>query len=216
MACNSWQEELVAHLYGELEPEQEQGVVAHLEACTDCRDSFEHLSSTRRWLQQSVPAVPFAPRVLVLQPRRSGWIAGALVTGSLSAALVFGLGLLARPWVAGEAPSLAPESRPDTSELLRGFRDRIETLNSRIDQLELQTAEEERSGRAAPATLTRSQLEQELQRVERRFQRERIRDLEYMLRAMTAAESRTDSWIDQTREALQLIAMRQEAGISEH
>jgi hypothetical protein len=226
MACDSWQETLVAHLYGELDAEREQGMLAHLQSCAVCLESREQLSSTRRWLQQGAPAVPLAPRVLVLEPRRRGWIAGALLTGALSAAVVSGFAYLALPRADGhrslvgdeaQAAKLADVARPpETDEIVRVFHDRIDSLNRRIDQLEQQGPEGSPAAGGAQVTLTANALQQELQRVERRFQRERIRDLEYMLRAVTATENRTDNWIHETREALQLIAMGQQGGISEH
>ena len=60
------------------------------------------------------------------------------------------------------------------------------------------------------ALLTRDELRDELKRVERRLDRERARDLEYLLRSMTAAEMRTGTWMDQTQEAIHFLTLSQD------
>jgi hypothetical protein len=51
--------------------------------------------------------------------------------------------------------------------------------------------------------------------MKRRIDRERQDDLELLMRSLTASELRTGSWIDETREALQVIALRQDPRFSE-
>ena len=54
-----------------------------------------------------------------------------------------------------------------------------------------------------------------LEGLERRVNRERAEDLEYVMRSLTAAEMRTGSWMDQTEDALTMLAMRQDPRFTE-
>jgi hypothetical protein len=90
---------LSAHLDGELPPEVEARVDAHLEACADCRAEFDDLDAARSTLR-SLPTVP-APAGLVTgivrarqRASRRG-VALALVAASL--AVVVGLAATPAP-----------------------------------------------------------------------------------------------------------------------
>jgi hypothetical protein len=63
---------------------------------------------------------------------------------------------------------------------------------------------------STPAFLTRSDLRHELDALERRVQRDRVSDLQYVLRSLAASEVRTDTWIDHTQEAIALLALSQD------
>ena len=70
MSCKHWNDEWVAHLYGEMNPAEEADLVRHLDGCASCRDTLEQLSGSRSLLRESAPLVPDAPRVVVLRPQR--------------------------------------------------------------------------------------------------------------------------------------------------
>ena len=44
MPCNEWNEQWVAKLYGELDPEEDRLLTGHLESCEECRDALDELS----------------------------------------------------------------------------------------------------------------------------------------------------------------------------
>ena len=61
MACSSWSNDWIAHLYGELAPEQERALVDHLEGCAACRQTMDDLSASRQLLREYAPPVPGTP-----------------------------------------------------------------------------------------------------------------------------------------------------------
>lgn len=80
-------------------------------------------------------------------------------------------------------------------------------MQQRLERLEETTA--------PPEGMTAAQFQEELASVERRFNKERVRDLEYVMRSLTASEVRTGTWMDQTHEALTMLAMWQDGGFEE-
>ena len=70
MSCKSWNEEWVAHLYGELDAVEEHRLTEHLGDCSECRKSLEQLEASRRMLREFAPPELAAPRVLVLPAQR--------------------------------------------------------------------------------------------------------------------------------------------------
>jgi predicted transcriptional regulator of viral defense system len=83
------------------------------------------------------------------------------------------------------------------------------------DLLALRQRLEHLENRPSEDGLTPEQLRAELDRLERRFRQERVRDLEYVVRTLTASEHRVGTWMDQTQEALTLVALRQDPRFSE-
>lgn len=208
MACKHWKDGWVAHLYDELEPAQERELVEHLECCAACRETLDGLQLSRQLLQEAAPHVPAAPRVVVLQPRRSWSPTWSFAAGAACAVVVFGLGLLAGPRllddgarperVAAREPvrAVKPRAMPATQTTLREFGERLGQLED-------------------SPQLTPLELRKELDNLERRLKRERIRDLEQMLRSFAASEMRTGSWMDRTDNRLAMLALSQDPRFSE-
>ena len=80
-------------------------------------------------------------------------------------------------------------------------------MQERLDRLEGTTP--------PPEGMTAAEFQEELARVERRFNKERVQDLEYVMRSLTASEVRTGTWMDQTHDALTMLAMRQDGEFEE-
>ncbi len=190
MSCKEWKTEWVAWLYDELDGEELRAATLHLERCADCRATMDRLSYSQRVLKESAPAVPAAPRVVVLQPKRAWSPIWAFAAGAACAVVVFGLGFFAAPG----GPSVPAPA--------------IQQFENRLALLESGTTDN------APP-LTEAQLRQSLDRLERRFNRARQTDLEYLMQSITASELRTGSWLDQTHTAMNLLAMRQDPRFSE-
>jgi hypothetical protein len=226
MSCTKWNDEWIAHLYGELEPAQERALATHLEGCAACRTTLAELRASHELLQEAAPEIPATPRVVVLRPRPIWSTAWAFAGGAACALLLFGLGFVAGPrWTGDErgAQSLPPhedamppagtpergvagDATPAASEPTPEILEDLLAIAQRVARLEDRPAEE---------AFTPVQLREELDQLERRFQRERVRDLEYVIRSLTASELRTGTWMDQTQEALTLLALRQDPRFSE-
>ena len=215
MACKLWKDDWVAHLYGELEPAEESVLVGHLEGCAACRETLNGLKTSRLLLQDAAPPIPATPRVVVLQPRSSWSPIRSFAAGVACAVLVFGLGLFAGPLLLDDATqsdrvtssepvrNVEPETVPPTDETLQDLKNDFFAMNERLARLE--------GGRR----VTRIDLRKELDNLERRLNRERVRDLELVVQSFTAAELRTGSWMDQTDNRLTMLALRQDPRFSE-
>lgn len=212
MACNEWNDEWVAELYGELEPAQREALEAHLAACSACRTTIDGLRETRQALHEAAPLVPATPQVVVLRPRPFWSGAWSFAAGAACALVLFGAGFVTGPrWMGDqpEAATLRSETTPATpahDETSNSVQDEIDALRQRLAQLE-----------QAPETakMTPDQFQQALDRLEQRFHRERAQDLEYVVRSLTASEVRTGTWMDQTNEALTMLALRQDPRFAE-
>lgn len=226
MPCKQWNDGWVAQLYGELEPAEERALAAHLERCAACKTTLEELRASHELLQEASPEVPAAPRVVVLRPRPIWSNAWAFAAGAACALLLFGLGFMAGPrWTAtGDGPSpqvaqadttqipASPESAsigettPVLFQTTPELQDDLFALEQRLAKLEEQPSDD---------ALTPALLREELDRLERRFNQERVRDLEYVIRSLTASELRTGTWMDQTQDAITLLALRQDPRFNE-
>jgi hypothetical protein len=227
MSCKHWNEEWVAHLYDELAQEDERALEEHLSACADCRRHMEELATSREWLRDAAPVVPATPPVVVLRPRGLFQPVWAYAAGAACAMVVFALGLIAGYHLlpAGPGEELArldsaagetgagPAARP-ASRTEAELRAQVDSLLQRVATLE--------SGEAAVDTapvqqafLTRSQLDEAMNRFEERSEVERARDFQFLLEEISAAEHRTGAYLDETRQALQLVALRSDPRFSE-
>jgi hypothetical protein len=226
MPCKQWKDEWVAQLYGELEAAEERALAAHLERCAACRTTLEELRASHALLQAASPEVPAAPRVVVLRPRPFWNSAWAFAAGAACALLLFGLGFVAGPrWTttgddssqqlaqtdpnqlpASARPTPLDDSTPAVSEPSPELRDDLFAIEQRLARLEERPSED---------VLTPAQLREELDHLERRFNQERVRDLEYVIRSLTASELRTGTWMDQTQDAITLLALRQDPRFDE-
>jgi len=78
MGCEAQRENLVAHLYGELSPEEAGAFEAHRSLCPDCRREFEELAKVSRAVQNWHTAEePWAAHdtgpLAVARSRGTGW-----------------------------------------------------------------------------------------------------------------------------------------------
>jgi hypothetical protein len=226
MPCKQWNDGWIAKLYDELEPADERALDAHLERCAACRETLEELRASHELLQEASPEVPAAPRVVVLRPRPIWSSAWAFAAGAACALLLFGLGFVAGPrWTGtGDGPpqelaqtdatqmhrpaeqTALADTTPVVFEPTGELRDDLFTIEQRLARLEEQPVED---------ALTPVLLRDELDRLERRMNQERVRDLEYVIRSLTASELRTGTWMDQTQDQLTLLALRQDPRFNE-
>ncbi len=223
MPCTQWNDEWVAHLYGEVEPAERQAIDRHLAGCAACRATLSELQSSRDSLRGAAPEIAVEPRVLVLRPpplASRGW---AFAAGAACALLLFGAGFVAGPrWTnrtnsAGSGPPqggiedavaarAAEAALPADFTPVRDLRDALDTLEQRLTRIE---------GRNEGDPAVTQQCREAVGELERRVNRERARDLEYVVRSLTASELRTGTWMDQAHEALTLLALRHETSVDE-
>ena len=227
MACQHWNDEWVAHLYDELEPDDERTLQDHLSACATCRQHMDELAISRDWLRQASPAVPAAPPVVVLRPRGYFQPVWAYAAGAACAMVVFGVGLIAGYHLLASGPGelasrvdngaspgeILPASDP-SAESTAELRAQIQALLQRVDSLERRDAGPDPSA-TQQAFLTRNQLDEALDRSEQRRKVERAQDFQFLLEEITAAEHRTGAYLDETRQALQVVALRSDPRFSE-
>jgi hypothetical protein len=83
MKCEKMDQYLVSLLYGELEPEEEKQVKAHLKSCTGCRNAFKELQKTSSVLEQWEDESPRTSFVFV-EEKTSRWQEWKKSLGSMS------------------------------------------------------------------------------------------------------------------------------------
>jgi hypothetical protein len=179
---------------------------------------MDELGASRRLLQECDAAIPAAPRLVVLEPHGAWHGTWSFAAGAACALIAFAIGLYVAPTVAPDsgnrqAQQVDPASDSGTAlasistELAR-LRETQSAFEARMASLEkppastLQADHEPR--------VTRSQVEQQLQQLEVRFDSERKQDLEAFMLSLTAAERRNGTFMDETREAIQVLALRQD------
>ena len=219
MPCNEWNEQWVAKLYAELDPEEDRLLTRHLESCEECRHALDELSQSRELLQASSPYVPASPKVVVLRPsglRQPVW---AFASGLAAALLVFAVGL----GVGYNALSAAPSDElPQLQARIVSDAEARSALEARIDALEAQLVQQ---ASATPVEMTppetmqamvsQDQLDDGLRRLEERVNYDRVRDMEFLMGEMTAVEWRAGKWVDETREAVQLAFLQSDPRFNE-
>jgi len=219
MPCNEWNEQWVAKLYDELDPEEDRLLTRHLESCEECRHTLDELGQSRELLQASSPYVPASPKVVVLRPRGLRQPLWAFASGLAAALLVFAVGL----GVGYKALSAAPSDEiPQLQARIVSDAEARSALEARIDALEAQlvqqasaTPVETTPPEAMQAMVSRDQFEDGLRRLEERVNYDRVRDMEFLMGEMTAVEWRAGKWVDETREAVQLAFMQSDPRFNE-
>lgn len=224
MSCSHWNEEWVAHLYDELDPSEERLLQQHLEGCSECARRMDELSAARDALREARPEVPATPSVVVLRPRRFSGPLWAYAAGAACAVLVFALGVAAGyrlPGAAAPAAGALPAVAGATAAQGRTaaapeqlIQARLDPLLQRIDTLEAGLAACN-AGPSSGAWLTRQQFDEEMRRMERRSDLKRARDVDFLLGEIGAAEMRTGTYLNRTREALQVVALRSDPQLTE-
>lgn len=213
MACKEWNHDWIADLYGELDGEPKRRLDAHLAGCAECRSTLEELAGSRGILREAAPAIPTAPRVVMIRPRRLARPFWSFAAGLACASIVFFAGLLAggTEFLAPEARSTAadPElvTRAELRRIVEERREREATLDGRLASLESQP---QPAQAGSDLCLTREQFES--YRAE--FDSAQQRDFRILAGEIGAVEQRAATWIDENRDALRL-ALRVR-GVDEH
>ena len=221
MSCKQWNDDWIAHLYGELEPSEERVLTAHLDSCAVCRETLGSLEESQQLLRAATPAVPASPRVVVLQSHRflarPVW---AFAAGVAAAALLFAIGLGAGLRLGGDVspPPSGPAARTQRSPSnLAATPAGLAELAERQDRFEQQmmTLLQARSEGQPGDELTWPQIREELQTFNRRFEAKRLEDFQFMLGEINASELRQGNRIDLTRQALRYVALSQDPRLSQ-
>jgi hypothetical protein len=215
MSCPSWKESLAGRLYGELTPDEDASLSSHLEGCDACRTTLEEFGRVRRMMRDGEPAIPRAPRVLVLR-EKSTFRPALLAASMLGAAILAGTGV---GLVAAKARGTAPQSpvmtasNPATSaaateEAVRREVDRRMAEWEASHPANTHAGDVARSASSASDPLvSASSLRSELAKFERRLNGARASDLDYMLEQIAASEDRVGSRIGKTNDALRTVAL---------
>lgn len=207
MACKEWNDGWVARLYDELDPAESRSLDEHLVSCDDCRETLEQLEQSRELIRSAIPDVPGSPRVLMLQGttlRRPVW---AFAAGIAAALLVFAAGLYAGLRLPGDPPVDLAATATENPLMLT----RLERLEGEIAGLRAAAAADP----AGATAITPKELDDRLAALERGLQSERVRDVEFLLDEIRATEWRAAHWVDENREALRLVALRNDPRLSE-
>ncbi len=221
MPCREWKDEWVAKLYEEIDEVAERELDLHLAKCADCRATLDELGRVRATLRANEPVTtaPFAPRVVVLGARPGRAPAWRLAASWAASVLVFVSGL----YIGSRLPGRS-EVAQGTSPVLP-----VADLATRADlsSFEARVAALERAGSSAAdrSALTASTLPQEvvtdaelgtaMDRLARKLRGERTRDMDFLLGEISATEWRAGKWIDETREAVRYVALRDDGRFSE-
>jgi len=220
MPCTEWKELLVARLYGDIDPQDSERLSRHLEACANCSGELEELAATRYTLRTSAPAVPPAPRVVLLTPAPSRLSFLALAAGLAGIGVLAGMAA-AWAWQARDSAARIASTGPTqpVPAVQAVSRDEMEKwFEARLARLESEKALGSGSAQEptpAQRPLTRSDVEAMLTRMARRIDRDRAADIDYLLREMTAAEARTGLRLGETQNAVRYLAMASDPRMSE-
>jgi hypothetical protein len=217
MSCSAWNERWVARHYGELDPEDERLLEEHLAGCESCRSTLEDLGRARSLLREGMPSIPAAPRTVVLRTSRWSQPVWAFAGGLAAALVVFALGAWAGLTVLGGSER-AVVSEPGTRA--GGEAASPAAIERRIVSLEAELARLSARPEPEPAVpagscVTPEQLEAGLSRLEQQVRYDRFGDVEYLLGEMQAVERRAAGWVDETREAVRLVALSSDPRLSE-
>lgn len=224
MRCEDFREHLVGRIYGELEPHEEERLSGHLSECPACTEELEGLDRTRGILRASLPDVPAAPRVVLLAPRASRIPMLAVAASLAGIGLLSGLAVAwawqargAAEMLAQRATVAAPvQTMPATNGVSR--EEMEHWFDARMSQmLEDRTTARpaSRTGTGSGRTLTKPELDALLTRMEKKLDRNRSADVEYLLNEITAAEARTGLQLGETQQAIRYLALASDPRITE-
>lgn len=220
MACEQWEQALVASLYDELTPDEQRRLSAHLEGCRSCAQELEALASARGVLREVEPAVPQAPRVVVLGASRRRRPALAFAAGLACAAVLVcgGLGagwlLASRGAAAGGSVALPTGPGVGGGSGTIASAQEIEALRRRLDEQDDRIRALTTSVSQPPGTITRRDFEGSLARLQDDFDRRRSADLQILLNEIAGVELRTGERIGQTQDALEYYVLANYPGVT--
>jgi hypothetical protein len=226
MPCKQWNEEWVAHLYDELEADEADRLSKHLAGCGECRHRMAELSASREFMQSCSPQVPATPRVVILRPRSFFQPLWAYAAGAACALLLFSVGLFAGyqfPGIGGGGPdelravaqqpsdTVIPTAAGGADEALQG---QLDLIMRRLNDLE-QASSSPTRGAQPDIYLTQQQFQDAMTNYSRTSDTRHARDFEFLLKEITATELRTGTYIDETRDELRWVAMRNDPRFTE-
>ncbi len=220
MSCMEWKEILVARVCGEIDDEESDRLSRHLSVCEECARAIGDLATTREVLRASAPDVPAAPRVVLLKPAPSRLAFLGIAAGLAAVGVLSGIGL-AWSWQAREELARivsTGEVRP-APVVEAVSREEMETwLDTRLARFQAEsdlTSPPARRQGPGARPLSKPEVEALLTRMERRIDRDRVADLDYLLKEVAAAEARTGLQLGETRNALRVLALASDPRISE-
>lgn len=226
MRCEDFREDLIDRIYGEQEPEGRERLSTHLSECSACTEELQALERTRGILQRSLPDVPSAPRVVLLQPRASRIPMLAVAASLAGVGLLSGLAA-AWAWQArGAAETLAQSAGRAAPVRALPASDSVsrEEMERWFDARLAQVLEDRGARPAAPRTeqasgssrtLTKPEVDALLARMERKLDRDRSADVQYLLGEMAAVEARTGLQLGETQQAIKYLALTSDPRITE-
>jgi len=222
MPCHEWKHAWVAKLYDEIDDVEERELTTHLAQCSDCRATLDDLERTRVALRTSetVAPTPAASRVVVLNTGRHRAPAWHVAAGWAASVLVFVVGLYLGSRLPGREP-IPSEARADRPAADRATSVDLSSFEARLAALERGEAEaaaardSQTRDVASEAVVTDAELGAELDRLARKLRGERARDMDFLLGEISATEWRAGKWIDETREAVRYVALRDDGRFSE-
>ncbi len=226
MSCTTWNDRLIEKLYGEISPENDRELAAHLDSCEPCRTTLAEFERVGTILHEDEPAVPRTPRVLVLRPKpafRPALLAASLVATALLAGAGWGAGYaLGRRGTTGrvdpQAATASTASTPasaDTEQLVQREVDRRLAAWERSREAQMKNAPAVQTGSASDKPVTSTALRAELAGLERRFNGARAADLDYVLDQIAASEGRVGDRIGKTNHALKTVALASNSRVND-
>jgi len=223
MSCTTWNESLTGRLYGEIPPEDDAALTAHLESCADCRSTLDQFHRVRTRLREDEPLAPRAPRVVVLKERsrfRPALMAASLLGAAMLAGGTAGLGYaLGR----GEAPAAPAIAASDTGASIAATEEAVRReVDRRFAAWEASkasaagsSATQTTTGATGDPVVSSSALKAEFAKFERRLNGARASDLDYVLDQIAASEYRVSNRIGKTNDALRTVALASNPYVNE-
>ena len=217
MSCKEWNEQWVARLYGELDAGEERRFEEHVARCASCAAELEELERARELLRGGTPAVPPAPRAVVL--RSSAWRhpAWGFAAGLAAALVVFAAGVWAGVTTLGRPSTLDAGVQQAHAAAEQDQAERA-ALEQRVVTLEAELVRLAASGEvrtALPASAESCASREDLAKLEEQVRYDRLSDYEYLVGEMQSIERRAAGWVDETREAVRLVALTSDPRLNE-
>jgi len=218
MSCTLWNERLTGRLYGEITPEDDAALAAHLEACASCRLTLDAFQRVRTRLREDEPVTPRSPRVVVLKARprfRPALMAASLLGAAILAGGTAGIGYALGRSAAPAAPAVtASNPAVDSAATEDAVRREVDRRFAAWEASRANTAPAVAGSTADPAVST-SALKAEFAKFERRLNGARASDLDYLLDQIAASEYRVSSRIGKTNDALRTVALASNPYVNE-
>jgi hypothetical protein len=219
MSCNKWNERLTERLYGEISPESDAALAAHLESCEGCRTTLDEFQRVRTVLRESEPTLPRVPRVVVLRDRarfRPALLAASLLGAAVLAGAGAGAGYA---WGRGRIPAVPAAAAMDPAVSQASTEETVRREVARLLAAS-NTSQPATAGKAAgkvsgEPVLTSSELRAELAKFERRMNGARTADVDYVLDQIAASETRIGDRLGKTNQALRTVALASNRGANE-